>query len=162
MMKKKVLLTLLFIITSAALWAQSDATQQLVVWLKTGQPVRYDLAKEPVTTFEDGKLVIKCSNEAAAYYQLENVLRYTYEGAMTAIGAQKLRPGEIIFRQGEGQMSFDGLPEGTLLDVYALDGKKLFTETARNGQSAVISLASYPAGTYIVKVGDATYKLMKK
>ena len=138
-----------------------DATQRLVVWQKSGEKVYFDLTEEPETTFEGTQLVIK-TNTTTVFYQLENVLRYTYEGTMTAIDGPKLKPGEVRFKQGSDQMAFDGLPDGTTLEVYSLDGKKLFTRQALGGQRTVLSLASHPAGTYIVKVGDATYKFLKR
>jgi hypothetical protein len=138
-----------------------DATQRLVVWQKSGEKVYFDLNEEPETTFEGTQLVIK-TNTTTVYYQLENVLRYTYEGTMTAIDGPKLKPGEVRFMQGSDQMAFDGLPDGTTLEVYSLDGKKIFTKQALGGQRTVLSLASHPAGTYIVKVGDATYKFLKR
>ena len=138
-----------------------DATQRLVVWQKSGEKVYFDLNEEPETTFEGTQLVIK-TNTTTVYYQLENVLRYTYEGTMTAIEGPKLKPGEVRFMQGSDQMAFDGLPDGTTLEVYSLDGKKIFTKQALGGQRTVLSLASHPAGTYIVKVGDATYKFLKR
>ena len=138
-----------------------DVTQRLVVWQKSGEKVYFDLNEEPETTFEDGKLVIK-TTRTTVYYQLANVLRYTYEGTMDAIDGPKLKPGEVRFLQGTDQMAFDGLPDGTTLEVYSLDGKKLFTKQALGGQRTVLSLASHPAGTYIVKVDDTTYKFMKR
>ena len=59
-------------------------------------------------------------------------------------------------------MTFDGLADGTEVCLYAIDGKLLHTQTARSSQQTVVSLIGYPAGTYIVKVGDATYKFMKR
>lgn len=140
-------------------WAQS--AQRLVVWKTGNTKVYFDLAEEPETTFADGQLVIK-TTQTTVYYPLTEVLRYTYEGNMTAIDSHKLRPGEIRFMQGTDQMAFDGLPDGTKLEVYSLDGKKLFTRQARGGQRTVLSLANYPKGTYLVKVGDATYKFMNR
>ena len=158
---KKLLLTFVFmLVTATTVWAQTD-TQRLVVWQKSGEKVYFDLTEEPETTFEDGQLVIN-TNKTTIYYQLENILRYTYEGMVTAIDSPKTPANKVVFRQGKDQMSFDGLAEGTLLCVYAIDGKLLSTQTARGGQTAVISLASQPAGTYILKVGDATYKFFKK
>ena len=95
---KKILLTNLLLVQTIGAWAQ-EATQRLVVWQKSGEKVYFDLAEEPETTFEDGKLVIT-TTKTTVFYQLENVLRYTYEGPMTGIGGPKLKPGEIIFRQG--------------------------------------------------------------
>ena len=159
-MKRQLLTTFVLIFVSMMTFAQ-DATQRLVVWQKSGEKVYFDLNEEPETTFEGTQLVIK-TNTTTVYYQLENVLRYTYEGTMTAIDGPKLKPGEVRFMQGSDQMAFDGLPDGTTLEVYSLDGKKLFTKQALGGQRTVLSLASQPAGTYIVKVGDATYKFLKR
>ena len=159
-MIKKTLILISMLAWSIGSIAQTT-TQRLVVWQKSGGKVYFDLAEEPETTFENGQLVIKTS-KTTAYYLLENVLRYTYEGAMTAIEGPKLRPGEVIFRQGADQMAFDGLADGTRLAVYALDGKQLQTITAHGGQQTVVSLAGQPAGTYIVKIGDATFKFVKR
>ena len=159
-MKRQLLTTFVLIFVSMMTFAQ-DATQRLVVWQKSGEKVYFDLNEEPETTFEGTQLVIK-TNTTTVYYQLENVLRYTYEGTMTAIDGPKLKPGEVRFMQGSDQMAFDGLPDGTTLEVYSLDGKKIFTKQALGGQRTVLSLASHPAGTYIVKVGDATYKFLKR
>ena len=161
-MKRKLLTIILLLVVAIAMQAQNtDNTQRLVVWQKSGEKVYFDLAEEPETTFEGTQLVIK-TTKTTVYYQLENVLRYTYEGKMTAIEAPKLRPGEIIFRQGSDQMAFDGLANDTRIDVYTLDGKLLKTLKAHGGQQTVVSLAGRPAGTYIVKVGDATYKFLKQ
>ena len=159
-MKTRLSIISLLLMFAAVTWAQ-DVTQRLVVWQKNGEKVYFDLSEEPETTFEDSKLVIK-TTRTTVYYQLANVLRYTYEGTMDAIDGPKLHPGEVRFLQGTDQMAFDGLPDGTTLDVYSLDGKKLFTKQALGGQRTVLSLASHPAGTYIVKVGDTTYKFMKR
>ena len=159
-MKTKLSIIALLLISVTATWAQ-DATQRLVVWQKSGEKVYFALSEEPETTFDDGKLVIK-TTKTTVYYQLENVLRYTYEGTIDAIDGPKLRPSEVIFRQGTDQMAFDGLADGTRLTVYALDGKQLQTITAHGGQQTVVSLTGQPAGTYIVKIGDTTFKFVKR
>lgn len=159
-MKRKLLTTLLMLFVAIATQAE-DTTQRLVVWQKSGEKVYIDLTEEPETTFENGQLVIK-TTKTTVYCHLENVLRYTYEGAMTAINTPKHRPGEVVFQQGSDQMSFDGLADGTRVDVYSLDGKLLQTQTTRSNESTVVSLAGQPAGTYLVKVGDATYKFLKR
>lgn len=158
-MKKNILLFL--ILTYAAVsWAQTDA-QWLVVWHKSGEKTYIELTDEPVTTFEDLQLVIRTSSTTASF-PLQDVLRYTFEGVMTAINAPKPRAGEIVFRQNASGMTFDGLADGTEVCLYATDGKLLHTQTVRSSRQAVVSLAGYPSGTYIVKVGDATYKFMKR
>ncbi|MBR3091597.1 MAG: T9SS type A sorting domain-containing protein [Bacteroidaceae bacterium] len=157
---KRTILLLLILIYAATTWAQSD-TQWLVVWQKSGEKTYIELTDEPVTTFEDMQLVIRTSRTTAAF-PLEDVLRYTFEGVMTAINAPKLKTGEIVFRQHAADMTFDGLADGTEVSLYSMDGKLLHTQSARSSLQTVVSLAGYPSGTYIVKVGHATYKFMKR
>lgn len=159
MKKRKILLLLLFVIPVLG-WAQND-TQRLVVWLKSGEKVYFDLTEEPRTTFEEGKLVIT-TNLTTVYYLLENVQRYTHEGAMTNIEASTLRPGELVYMQNNDEMAFEGLPDGAVLDLYSIDGRKLNTTRANTGKRTVVSLAGFPTGTYILKCGDVTYKFVKR
>ena len=159
MKKRKILLLLLFVIPVLG-WAQND-TQRLVVWLKSGEKVYFDLTEEPRTTFEEGKLVITTSL-TTVYYLLENVQRYTHEGAMTNIEVSTLRPGELVYMQNNDEMAFEGLPDGAVLDLYSTDGRKLNTTRANTGKRTVVSLAGFPTGTYILKCGDVTYKFVKR
>ena len=161
-MKQRLLfLFILFGFGASSLWAQGDATQRLVVWLKGGQKVYHDLTDKPETTFSEGQLWLK-TDKVSVSYPLTDVLRYTFEGPMTAIETPSSRPGEIRFLQGNDAMAFDGLPEGTSLALYSLDGKQLATMKAQGGQRTVVSLANYPSGVYIVKMGDAAFKFVKR
>lgn len=162
-MQRKKLFTICtaLLLTWPCITKAQDATQRLVLWQKNGEKIFFELSEQPVTTFEDGKLVIT-TNNTTTYYLIENVVRYTYEGAMTAIHTPILRPGEIIFRQNNDKMVFDGLTDGTTINVYSIDGKVLFSQKAHKGETTVISFANHPTGTYLVKVNDATYKFIKR
>lgn len=156
------ILSLLLTVGATALWAEDDATQRLVVWLKGGQMVYHDLADKPETTFSEGMLWLK-TDKVSVSYPLTDVLRYTYEGVGTSgVVSPTLRPGEIRFLQGDDAVAFDGLSDGTLLEVYAFDGKKVSSVKAIGGQRTIVSLGKHPSGTYIVKMGDATFKFLKR
>ncbi len=160
MNKRKLSMMLFFLFATLAMNAQEEV-QRLVVWQKSGEKVYFDLTEEPKTTFDDGKLVIT-TNTVQTSYKLSDIVRYTYEGHMPDINPSSITPNQVIFRQGKDMMSFDGLPEGTRIELYSLDGKMLSTQQASSGKTAVVSLAAQPAGIYIVKVNDATYKFMKR
>ena len=163
MMKVRLtILSLLLAFVATATWAQGDANQRLVVWLKDGQKVYHDLSDKPETTFSEGMLWLK-TDKVSVSYPLTDVLRYTFEGVgNTGIESPSVRPNELRFMQGKDAMVFEGLPEGTTLELYSLDGKKLSTIKAQGGQRTVISLANHPKGTYIVKMGDASFKFVKQ
>ena len=156
----RLLTVLLMLFTMMAGHAQTN-TQHLVVWQKGGQKVYFDLAEEPRTTFENGLLVIT-TNTVQTTYQLSNIIRYTHEGYIPYIGPTGINSRDVVFRQGKDQMAFDGLPDGTTIELYSIDGKMLSTQRADSGQTAVVSLANQPAGTYIVKVNDTTFKFIKQ
>lgn len=156
---KKLYLLLLGAMMTLTASAQGD-TQRMVVWLKGNQKVYHELSDKPETSFSDGLLWLK-TDKVSVSYPLTDVLRYTFEGPMTAIDSPSVRPGELRFMEGKDAMAFDGLPEGTTLELYSLDGKKLSTVKALNGQRTVVSLANHPAGTYIVKMGNTSFKLIK-
>lgn len=162
MKKTIILLTTMLLALPAAMLAQTGGgqKQQLVVWLANGQKVYHNLTDEPVTTFDEDALYLNSATTTISY-PLSQVLRYTYTG-IEGVPTSVVRPGEIRFAQGSDQMTFDGLPDGLRLDVYSPDGKLLQTLTAHDGQTTLISLMGQPAGTYIIKAGDATYKFMKR
>lgn len=159
-MKAILILLMTLFATINSMMAQ-EGRQRLVVWQKSGEKVYFDLTEEPKTTFENGKLVITTSMSSVAY-PITSVVRYTYEGEATVINTPRLKPGTVIYRQGSDMMSFEGLTPGTMLYVYSLDGKKLSTYKAAEGQVTDISFRDLPAGSYLIQAGDATYKFQKR
>ena len=138
-----------------------DETQRLVVWFTNGTKVTHELTDEPETRFNNGMLML-ATKKVSISYPIAQVLRYTYEGKTPLVNVPSVKPGEIRFSQGTDEMRFEGLSAGTVLELYSPDGKLLRSQTAASGQPAVVSVKGQPAGLYIVKVGDASYKFLKK
>jgi hypothetical protein len=93
---------------------------------------------------------------------LSEIIRYTFEGAFDEIGKAKTRGGETVYHQTRDAMSFDGLPKGTLVELYTSDGRKLSSQQTSGDTTTEVSLADQPKGTYYVKIGDAQYKFEKR
>ena len=157
-MKKQRLLPLLAALLLALAAQAQTSGQTLVVWLTNGTRIVHDLADQPETTFQNGALFINSATVSVSY-PLEQVARYTYEGEFPAVGIQPVNAGEVRVTQGKDAMRFDGLPDGTRLELYAPDGRLLRSLKASKAQPAEVSLKGLPAGTYIVKVGEASYKV---
>ena len=147
-MIKKTLILISLLAWSIGSIAQT-ATQQLVVWQKSGEKVYFDISELPETTFEDGQLVITTS-KATVYYQLENVLRYTYEGIKSGIDLMAGERSVSISRKA-----------GTVVSLYSANGVLIKQQTA-DGQSLTLSVKNHPSGVYLVKAGKETIKLMKQ
>ena len=102
------------------------------------------------------------TSKTTAYFQLSEIIRYTFEGAFDEIGKAKTRGGETVYHQTRDAMSFDGLPKGTLVELYTSDGRKLSSQHTSGDTTTEVSLADQPRGTYYVKIGDAQYKFEKR
>lgn len=139
----------------------SSGGPTLIVWLKSGEKVSYELADAPVTSFSDGKLIIS-TNKATISYERKNVLRYTFENVVTK--GIELMPGERrveINREGD-EITFRGLPVGSYAKVYSVNGMLIEQRRVSDTQPLTISLQNRPNGVYIVKAGTETIKLMKR
>ena len=153
----KFVFALLFIQQGQVVCAQS---QRLIVWMKSGEKVYYDLEEEPKTTFEGAEIVIT-TNTLQVYYPLSEILRYTYE--LNSSGIDNINKAKhIVISQKGGNMVIKNLRADTLIRIYATDGKLLKSMTADGSQNITIPLVSYPDGVYIVKVDNVVYKLMKR
>ena len=155
---KHFLAALLLIGPALSAWAQT--TPRLVVWQKSGEKVYYELASLPETTFENGLLKIKCEGFTFSY-QLDNVLRYTYEGVgSTGIDLLPNEHAISVSREGNS-VTYRNLPTGTTVSLYTANGMLIEQRKAEAGQKLTLSVANRPSGVYIVKAGKETIKLMK-
>ena len=159
---KKILFFALALMAGAA-WAQDEQpVQKLNVHMMDGQVVTFLLDQEPVTKFEPGQLILKTSGTSPIIYLIENVRKYTYEGLPEGIDSPVVTPGNILIRQNNEMMLIDGLPDKANVAVYTMDGKMLFAKRAVAGQSTMLIMGTYPAGTYIIHVGGASFKFVRK
>ena len=150
------ILFLLAMLMPQGLWADN---QTLVLWLKSGQKVYYELSDEPRTTFEHGILVIS-SNRIRSEYHLSDVLRYTYEGEF--IDAVAPIVDGTGYRQRGDELDIFGLAEGTQARLYSTNGILLDEQKVSGSKSIHFTLASQPVGVYLVKIGEQTLKFMKR
>ena len=160
---RKILPLFAALLMVSAAWAQEEQpVQKLNVHMMDGQVVTFLLDDEPVTTFEPGQLIIQTSGTSPIIYLIENVRKYTYEGLPEGIDSPVVTPGSILIRQNNEMMLIDGLPDKANVAVYTMDGKMLFTKRAVAGQSTMLIMGTYPAGTYIIHVGGASFKFVRK
>ena len=134
---------------------------KLVVWLKSGDKVVYELADVPVTTFSGSQLIIR-TNKVTIPYERRDVLRYTFEDVVTK--GIELMPGERrveINREGD-EITFRGLQAGNTASIYAVNGTLIEQRRVTDSLPLTLSLKNRPNGVYIVKAGTETIKVMKR
>lgn len=158
-MKKHIYKTLILAVLMNGFTLLTQAQdQQLVVWLRSGEKVYFNLAEQPETTYADRALTISTATMSVAY-PLEQVLKYTYEGTFT--GVKKLE-GDIIIKQEGDIVYFSNLKSGTRIDVYMADGRKVKSIKTDKSKTAVVSLADCNAGIYLIVMNGQTYKIVKE
>jgi hypothetical protein len=141
--------------------SQSFDGQRLIVWLKSGDKVSYDLADVPVTTFSGSKLIIQ-TNKVTIPYERKDVLRYTYEDIEeTGIDLSPSERRVEINREGD-EITFRGLQVGGIASIYAINGILIEQRKVTDTLPLTISLKNRPNGVYIVKAGTETIKVMKR
>ena len=132
----------------------------LVVETKDHVKTTYMLSDKPQVTFEGNNLHI-VSEKADATYNLLDVLNFTYE-TQSVTGVSELREEPATIDYNNGELVVSGLKANDAVSIYAMDGKLVQQQTASRGGTFRLSLSSLPQGVYIVKVGNITYKIMKR
>ena len=160
---KKIFPLLVALLMVSAAWAQEEQApvQKLNVHMMDGSQLQFLLTDEPVTTFENGNLVIT-TNQGVYSYPLAQMKKYTHEGLPEGIDAPTVAPGTIMVRQNNEMMLIDGLPDNVVVDVYSADGKLILSQRSIAGQSTLLNLVAQPQGTYIVNVGQTSFKFVKQ
>ena len=160
-MRKNLLVFVLCTLSICPLFSQDAPIQKLNVWKMDGTQIQFLLNDEPTTTFENGNLVIT-TNQGVFSYPLAQMSKYTHEGLPEGIDVPTVAPGDILVRQNNEAMLIEGLPDNQLVEVYSADGKLILSQRAAAGQSTLLNLTTQPQGTYIVNVGQTSFKFVKQ
>ena len=158
---KKILLLIFLCAVTGAMMAQEASVQKLNVWKMDGTQIQFLLTDEPVTTFENGNLVIT-TNQGVYSYPLAQMKKYTHEGLPEGIDVPTVAPGDILVRQNNEQLLIEGIPDNQLVEVYSAEGKLILNQRAVGGQSTLLNLTLQPQGTYIVNIGKTSFKFVKQ
>ncbi len=160
-MKNRILLLFAFCAMTGMMVAQETPVQQLNVWKMDGSKISFLLSDEPVTTFENGNLVIT-TNQSVYSYPLAQMKKYTHEGQSEGMDNSPLAPGDILVRQNDEQLLIEGLPDNYPVTVYNMDGKQIYSQRSIGGQPLLVSLIGQPQGSYIITAGSTSFKFVKQ
>lgn len=140
---KKLLLFISAALMSSALWA---AVNSLNVHSKTGNVSSYLFSDQPVVTYSSDNLVIT-TQKVTVEYPIADLERVTFsETEDSAIDQVK--------------MNSNGEADNTVT-VYGMNGNVVGTYSAEGGVARLI-IDDLQAGTYVVRNGSITYKIIKK
>lgn len=116
----------------------------------------FDLEARPIVSFTDTDVKLVCG-DMTVLYPLDNYLKMTIEEVDVATDMKTLSTeafkitGSVITAQGCESMS-----------LYGLDGQCLAQGKANAEGVATLSISQLPAGTYIVVIGNQSFKINKR
>ena len=132
------MLLFLTVLSSTGAWAE-DKAKGIVVWLNDGNKTEVLFSDMPEFTYSDGNVTLK-STTTELSWPIANLQRFTFEDVVVT-GIRDIT-----------STGLDILADNC--DAYDLNGRLV----KRN----VKSLSELPVGTYVVKAGSVTIKVVRK
>ena len=114
-----------------------DKAKGIVVWLNDGNKTEVLFSDMPEFTYSDGNVTLK-STTTELSWPIANLQRFTFEDVIVT-----------------------GIKDIKGLDILA-DDCNAYDPSGRLVKRNVKSLSELPAGTYIVKTGSVTVKVIRK
>ena len=138
---KKLILSLLTLFAATASWAETA----LFVHQKSGGVLEIAFSEKPIVTYNEGYLVISVT-DASVSYPLSDMDKFTF--------------GEVDEHVTRITAPVDVAPQPTF--IYSIDGKLMRTYKPNEDGTTSTSLECLPAGTYVIKNGKTSYKMLKR
>lgn len=157
-MRPKIILTITILLLSL-FFSENVCAQRLIIWQKDGSKVSYNLDEQPKTTFTADNLVITTAT-TTINYPLSKIRRYTYEGAQLSV--RNVKEQGISISHDGNNIIVKGLPKGKSVTIHRIDGTQLLAKRSDGSARLTLSLNSLPAGVYVIKADEITYKFLKQ
>ena len=138
MKMKQTILTLLFTLLTVNLWAD-DA--KIIVWLNDGNKTEILFNQMPEFLYQDGNVSLQ-NGSTTMSWPLTNLHKFTFEALETI-------PTDVTDIKTAAKLD---ISKGCA--VYDLNGRLL--------REQINSLSELPAGTYILKDGSVTTKVVRR
>lgn len=157
-MRQRLLLFLLLTAMSIGMYA--DQLETLIVTLKNGSQTAFFLKDKPQVKFEGTDLKVT-SDVGDATFALADVLRFTYEKKNpSGIDEIVVDPTGVAFQ--DDVLMISQMKANAIVAIYALDGRLLRQLKAHRSGTYRLNLSELPAGLYLVKADNTTYKITKR
>ena len=140
----------------------------LVVWTKDGAKTTFILLNErPTVTFVNNGVpmlsVTQASQQNAVMIPLNDVARFTYEKVEDPDGVKPLvDESSPVNYDADGAVIISDVQAGTPVAIYSIDGQLKQQLTPRTSGTYKVPLSGLVPGTYLLKAGSLTTKIIKR
>lgn len=140
---------------------QQDLSIGLFVTTMEGKTITYPLDNLPTVTFSNGNMNIKTTLTEITM-PMAGVRTFSY-GEIDPAGVESMADGiSGAWITLGGDIVVAGEPAGATVTVYAADGRLVAMTKSSSPHQTEISGDTLPAGVYIIKAGNVTYKILKR
>lgn len=165
-MKKVIFLSFLLVSLLCSNLHASEVNYQLIV-VSNGVSYNYLLSDLPEITFEDEEMKVTTNEETFTTFERSDVSDIKFdivENKETAISKEYVSTTkEIGFTYIDGEtIVLENIERDFQISLYDLTGKKLQANIQRTDNDAKVYVGGLPKGCYILKVGNKSYKILKK
>ena len=139
----------------------AHAQNAVAVYQKNGQVVNYLFSEKPKVSYI-GDCLVMTTKDQNVQYSLQNLEKMEFTEIATGIDdATPTADSALLFSFRSGQVAVSHAQPGTKVTLFDTDGKTVSQQTVGDSGAATLSTQSLPRGTYIVQVGDTSYKISR-
>ncbi len=131
----------------------------LIVEMKDSNKFSFMLAEKPVITFQNGDLVVNGS--ASTSYAISNVKNYHFEESIANSVETAVENELRIVYLDENSIQVQNAEANAQVTVFSVAGVAYSNQYADAEGTATVQLPSQK-GIYIVKVGNQSFKFIRK
>lgn len=144
--------------------AGAGKTYLFVVWTKSGERVDYPVAEKPKLRHEGREFVMESSN-AVIRYASKDVEKFTLElknDGFSGVSSLPFSTETTLQSKSSGGLTISKAIPKSMVYIYDISGKIAGTTMIDDEGNAIVDTEKLPAGVYIIKNGEITYKISKK
>ena len=156
---KRLLLLLFGFCISCLLFAKDYL---LVIDFTDGTDMSFALAKQPVLTFANQRLVVTMDGQRTEF-ELINVLSFHFKEGSSDIRSPRMDDNYTIAWQGEDLIVISNSSSNTMVRLYGIDGIYYPNRVCTNGDRLEITFSALPKGIYLININNnRTLKINRK
>lgn len=162
---KTILWTALFATMSVCGTFATTATGTMLLQLKNGESIRFELQSRPVVSFSADSIYLKSAAVVAALpYAYNDIAKMEFEDVATSIDTvdKKSASFGFVMKDAETIKIYGEDIKQWNIAAYTTYGKTLPVKTIADSNSVVISLEGVASGVYVIRVNGKSYKIYKK
>lgn len=158
-LKKKIFITALFACTLISVHAGEET--MLTIWTIRGEQISYKFSEQPKVSYTQTDAVIS-TGSFTINHPLPTIHKFTFESISTDIIPLRQPQDKGEMTMNGTILKFNSFKPKTSVTINSINGIRVMNETINNNGSLTLSLIPLPAGIYVVKAGDITYKIAKQ